>query len=78
MLTSQTHNLCYLFGRSTTAVSLCPPAYYADLLCGRGRHYLRNTFAGTGRQTERTDFDPNKAEWVGGVHQALADSMFYV
>ncbi|KJK86218.1 hypothetical protein H633G_09939 [Metarhizium anisopliae BRIP 53284] len=26
-----THNMCYLFGRATKAVSLCPPAYYADL-----------------------------------------------
>uniref|UniRef100_L2G683 RNA interference and gene silencing protein n=1 Tax=Colletotrichum fructicola (strain Nara gc5) TaxID=1213859 RepID=L2G683_COLFN len=27
-----THNLCYLFGRATKAVSICPPAYYADIL----------------------------------------------
>ncbi|KAF3480882.1 argonaute [Arthroderma uncinatum] len=27
-----THNMCYLFGRATKAVSICPPAYYADLL----------------------------------------------
>ncbi|KAH9895506.1 putative RNA interference and gene silencing protein [Xylariomycetidae sp. FL2044] len=38
-----THNLCYLFGRATKAVSICPPAYYADLLCTRARCYLTNS-----------------------------------
>ncbi|KAH8758030.1 ribonuclease H-like domain-containing protein [Diaporthe sp. PMI_573] len=32
-----THNICSLFGRATKAVSLCPPAYYADLACERAR-----------------------------------------
>ncbi|EXF86238.1 piwi domain-containing protein [Colletotrichum fioriniae PJ7] len=32
-----THNLCYLFGRATKAVSICPPAYYGDILCERAR-----------------------------------------
>ncbi|OHE91723.1 piwi domain-containing protein [Colletotrichum orchidophilum] len=32
-----TRNLCYLFGRATKAVSICPPAYYADILCERAR-----------------------------------------
>lgn len=35
-----THNMCYLFGRATTAVSICPPVYYADLVCTRARCYL--------------------------------------
>jgi hypothetical protein len=39
-----THNLCHLFGRATKAVSVCPPAYYADLVCERSRHYLSNYF----------------------------------
>ncbi|CRK36293.1 hypothetical protein BN1708_019972, partial [Verticillium longisporum] len=32
-----THDLCYLFGRATKAVSICPPAYYADIVCERAR-----------------------------------------
>lgn len=32
-----THEICYLFGRATKAVSICPPAYYADLVCERAR-----------------------------------------
>ncbi|KAL1601574.1 hypothetical protein SLS60_006489 [Paraconiothyrium brasiliense] len=39
-----THNMCYLFGRATKAVSLCPPAYYADLACERARCYLSNFY----------------------------------
>ena len=39
-----THNMCHLFGRATKAVSLCPPAYYADLLCTRLRCYLSEQF----------------------------------
>lgn len=39
-----THNMCHLFGRATKAVSLCPPAYYADLLCTRLRCYLSDQF----------------------------------
>jgi eukaryotic translation initiation factor 2C len=34
------HKFCYLFQRATKAVSVCPPAYYADLLCERGRRFL--------------------------------------
>lgn len=33
VLLDLTHRLCYLFGRATKAVSICPPAYYADLVC---------------------------------------------
>jgi eukaryotic translation initiation factor 2C len=39
-----THNMCHLFGRATKAVSICPPAYYADILCERARCYLAQHF----------------------------------
>ncbi|KAF8699513.1 PAZ protein, partial [Rhizoctonia solani] len=35
-----THGMAYLFVRATKAVSVVPPAYYADLACERGRCYL--------------------------------------
>ncbi|OAQ64402.2 RNA interference and silencing protein [Pochonia chlamydosporia 170] len=41
------HNMCYLFGRATKAVSICPPAYYADLVCDRARCYLSDLFSPT-------------------------------
>jgi eukaryotic translation initiation factor 2C len=54
-----THNLCHLFGRATKAVSLCPPAYYADLLCTRLRCYLPN------------EFDPNDSLATGSVSSSM-------
>jgi hypothetical protein len=39
-----THNMCYFFTRATKAVSICPPAYYADLACERARYYLSGVF----------------------------------
>lgn len=32
---------CFNFQRSTTGVSYCAPAYYADRLCDRAHHYLK-------------------------------------
>ncbi|KAG8680510.1 hypothetical protein FRC08_016241 [Ceratobasidium sp. 394] len=32
--------MTYLFARASRAVSLVPPAYYADLACERGRCYI--------------------------------------
>ncbi|RDL39578.1 Ribonuclease H-like protein [Venustampulla echinocandica] len=76
-----THNMCHLFGRATKAVSLCPPAYYADLLCTRLRCYLSD------------QFDPNDSSAsqsvVSGVSasstfenpiipESIRDSMYYV
>ncbi|KAF2841797.1 Piwi-domain-containing protein [Patellaria atrata CBS 101060] len=76
MLEQLTHKLCYLFGRATKAVSICPPAYYADLLCERGRAYLHNAMTDGG--DSEASFDPNAAEWTRGVHPNLEDSMFYI
>ncbi|GAB7359383.1 hypothetical protein MBLNU230_g6034t1 [Neophaeotheca triangularis] len=40
-LQAVTHEFSYVYARSTTGVSYCAPAYYADRLCDRGRAYLR-------------------------------------
>jgi hypothetical protein len=58
-----THNLCHLFGRATKAVSLCPPAYYADLLCTRLRCYLPQ------------EFDPADSFATGSVSSSMTSSM---
>ncbi|MCJ1469025.1 hypothetical protein MMC07_007657 [Pseudocyphellaria aurata] len=73
-LETLTHNLCYLYGRATKAVSICPPAYYAHLICERGRCYLYRSMNGNSTET----FDWDRAPWRSGVHAKLADSMFYI
>ncbi|RKF56155.1 Protein argonaute 12 [Erysiphe neolycopersici] len=82
-----THNMCHLFQRATKAVSLCPPAYYADLLCTRLRCY------------QADKYDPSDEESVMGsvqgsvqgsvnlatpalvaptIHSQIRDSMYYI
>jgi eukaryotic translation initiation factor 2C len=76
-----THNMCYLFGRATKAVSICPPAYYADLVCERARRYLSEIFDATpaasvaGTEGEAGPVaDPDAVK----VHPNLKDTMFYI
>ena len=82
VLEDLTHNMCYLFGRATKAVSICPPAYYADLVCERARCYLSQYYdmatpsqtpaaseSGTGTQPTTSDIQ---------IHPKLKDTMFYI
>lgn len=71
-LQSLTHNLCYTFARATRSVSICPPAYYADLLCERGRSYLHGVLKGDGAVAF------SNAEWRRDVNPALMESMYYL
>ncbi|KAF2220482.1 Piwi domain-containing protein [Elsinoe ampelina] len=77
-LQRMTHTLCYLFNRATRAVSLCPPAYYADLLCERARCYLYHAYhEGAIGATEETD-DGGMGEWPGHLHRNIKDTTFYI
>ena len=69
-----THRLTWLFGRSTTSISIAPAARYADMLCDRGRCYMHEVYTGGSRQT----YVPTTTAWTGGVAEALAESMFFV
>jgi len=81
-----THNMCYLFGRATKAVSICPPAYYADLVCTRARCYLSGLFdpsplsspdaSTTGTSTADPSRDPDPS--LVTIHPNVKDAMFYV
>lgn len=70
-----THNMCYLFCRATTSVSIPPPVYYADIACERARRWNSRVF------------DPSQSEIGGGneildkdvkVNARIAKRMFYI
>ncbi|KAL3465293.1 ribonuclease H-like domain-containing protein [Aspergillus heterothallicus] len=81
MLEAMTHHMCYLFGRATKAVSICPPAYYADLVCTRARCYLARAFdpvtpSGSVITGEGQAFRADNADVR--IHPNVADTMFYI
>jgi eukaryotic translation initiation factor 2C len=73
-----TNNMTYLYGRATKAVSICPPAYYADLVCDRARRYLsqefdaETTISGTTESSLATDFSSIK------FNELVKDTMVYI
>lgn len=82
----------YLYARATKAVSLVPPAYYADLACERGRCYLNDFLVSEDKTTTtskgkaKADKDEEKQKvyeaaikaWGSGVHRDLTATMFYI
>ena len=75
-----THNMCHLFGRATKAVSLCPAAYYADLLCTRARCYLSEQFdpTDTSATPSITSGATSQASFDITVPDSLKDTMWYI
>lgn len=79
-----THKMCYLFGRATKAVSVCPPAYYADLVCTRARCYMSDLFDPTPSATpagsvvggDAGERVPEASQAT--VHVGVKDTMFYI
>ncbi|KAJ5140799.1 hypothetical protein N7448_004207 [Penicillium atrosanguineum] len=79
VLQTLTHNLCYLFGRATKAVSVCPPAYYADLVCTRARCYLSDQYDPTpSASVAGTESGEQETNSSVVLHPDIADSMFYI
>ncbi|OAR00118.1 hypothetical protein LLEC1_05133 [Akanthomyces lecanii] len=72
-----THELCYLFGRATKAVSICPPAYYADLVCERARAH-RPEYAGPDDASEMSGSSSTGPARSREIHENLRDSMYYI
>lgn len=84
-----TQALCYSFSRATKAVSLCTPAYHADILCERARRYLADLFEG-GSDAASTVAASTVAASVAGaagqevnlpqivIHPNLVNTMFYI
>jgi eukaryotic translation initiation factor 2C len=81
-----THNMCYLYGRATKAVSLCPPAYYADLACDRARCYLAHLYdtpapsaaASVAGTSVTGGSAPPPEPGLVEIHPNIRDSMFYI
>lgn len=81
-----THSLCYLFARTTKAVSIPAPVYYADVACDRARRYLADS--STDNQSVTTDTsgmtdgqrDRIRSDLQNQIdpHPQLKDSMFYI
>ncbi|KAI0168998.1 Piwi-domain-containing protein [Hypoxylon sp. FL1284] len=79
-LEALTHEMCYLFGRATRAVSICPPAYYADIVCTRQRVYVADYFDRADNQSSAGGSTARAAAAVPNVsvHPNLQDSMYYI
>lgn len=71
-----TLSLCYTFGRATRGVSICTPAYYADIVCERARCYLSNLYETpiTGSAAGTRPARPDDIK----VHERLRNTMFYI
>jgi len=83
VLEDLTHNICYMFGRANKAVSICPPAYYADLACERARCYLHGLMDQTSSAASVVSGQtsgPGQAVDPGLVklHDNVRNSMFYI
>lgn len=73
-----TFNMCHLLGRATTAVSIPPPVFYADLACERGRRLLGRD--GADGRSEGTGTEGGRGRVVEEIeiHEELKDKMFYI
>ncbi|PWY89283.1 Piwi-domain-containing protein [Aspergillus heteromorphus CBS 117.55] len=79
ILEGLTYHVCFLFGRATKAVSICPPAYYADLVCTRARCYLSHVFdQETPTGSVVTGHEPSLGNTDVKIHPNVRDTMFYI
>jgi len=78
-----TQSLCYMFGRATKSVSICTPAYYADIVCERARRYLSRVFdphdsSATPSVAGSATGSAQRQDQEVEIHARLKDSMFYI
>ncbi|KIW18991.1 hypothetical protein PV08_03281 [Exophiala spinifera] len=72
-----THHLCFLFGRSTGSVSVCPAAYYADLAADRARFYVRRFY--NAAKDEKWDPAAHQDHRFDlSIHESMRERMFYI
>lgn len=81
-----TQAMSWVFGRATRAVSLCTPAYYADIMCERARCYLSGLFDTPDNTTvaqsvvgsEDPASGPTIAPNAVQIHERVRNTMFYI
>jgi hypothetical protein len=73
-----TYRLCYIYGRATRAVSIVPPAYYADLVAARARFHRRGeNWSDTEATSESMDSEQQMASFAV-VKTDLQKVMYYM
>ncbi|KAI9320095.1 Piwi domain-containing protein [Dichotomocladium elegans] len=73
-----TYRLCYIYGRATRAVSIVPPAYYADLVAARARFHRRGeNWSDTEATSESLDPEQQMASFAV-VKPDLQKVMYYM
>ena len=61
------------------SVSVCPPAYYADLACERGRCYMARFLAGRTSEITQSAADQQALRSAfGALSDGIKDTMFYL
>ncbi|KAF3763126.1 Piwi-domain-containing protein [Cryphonectria parasitica EP155] len=81
-LERMTQALCYSYSRATKAVSICTPAYHADILCERARRYMADLFEGGSDEASTVagsssgKVDDTKSTVT--IHEKLKNTMFYI
>jgi eukaryotic translation initiation factor 2C len=75
MLEKLTHDMCYAYGRATKAVSICPPAYYADLVATRARIHKNELF---NDDSSVRSGGANLAALDRKIHDKLKNTMYYI
>jgi eukaryotic translation initiation factor 2C len=72
--------MCYLYGRATKAVSICPPAYYADLVCTRSRVHKNELFEDDTPPGSQTGALAQAEDAIRArrVHPNLEHTMYYI
>ncbi|KAI0864607.1 Piwi-domain-containing protein [Xylaria cubensis] len=77
-LIALTFELCHLFGRATKAVSICPPAYYADILCTTHRVIYSDYFENSDTMSVMSSGTEDPVVPAREVHENLRDTMYYL
>lgn len=78
--------MSYSFGRATKAVSICPPVYYADLVCTRAKLHYEEHKRRPSRQAEAYAQAVVQGKVQAGtrrydpleIHQNVKDKMYYI